>query len=314
MARRIDLDLEFMPLFVDHFLDATMTWPAARVGAYLRLLLFQWKRGAVPGDDLEELSRIVGELDLEVAKLLWDRLQIKFPNGEHGYQNAKLEEVRAGVLRRMKGNQKRTKAATKAAAQTKRSQEDTAVENSDGSVTDPVTDTVTESVTDSLTDDKLRNLETLKSGNTYPPQPARRAGVVSLSDEMRLVIERILLSLTVDECATAERFHRALVRHFEALGWSVENEVRVPNRGDGRAGYVDCIVSAPHRIAFEFDRNMPRDKSIEKLLTLADDGYAPVVLCRAAPAAGWWVERRGVEVWGLGEEPEPQFSSHRRTH
>jgi hypothetical protein len=133
--------------------------------------------------------------------------------------------------------------------------------------------------------------------------------LVALSEENRSVIERILLSLTVDECATAERFHGALVSRFQALGWSVESEVRVSNRGDGRAGYVDCVVSAPERIALEFDRNMPREKSIEKVLTLADDGYAPVVLCRSAPAAGWWTERRGVEVWGLGEEPVPMYST-----
>lgn len=297
MAR---VELEFFPFFVDAFLSATSTWPAQRVGAYVRLLSYQWKHGSVPGDDMDELHRIILE-PIEVSVALWERLAVKFPKGADGYQNAKLEKVRADVLRRTKGQRKRTRAATQAAAAARRSANGSPHDDDDGSVTD--------SVTDSPTDDKSGNLETLKE---IPPQPARRAGLVSLSQTSREAIEGILASLTVAECATADRFHAVIVARFQALGWSVTREVRVPNRGDGRAGYVDVVVSAPDRIALELDRNMPRDKSIEKVLTLADDGYAPVVICRSAPAAGWWTERRGVEVWGLGEEPTPMYST--RSH
>lgn len=168
MPKRVDLELEFMPFFVDDFLDATMTWPAQRVGAYVRLMFYQWKRGSVPGDDVEELSRIVGELDPAVAAALWERLSAKFPKGDNGFRNQKVEDVRQSVLRRMRGNKNRTKAATEAAADAKRIMS----RRSHGRVDASVTDTATSPSTDG-------NLETGNTENkelTPPLTPPLQGG------------------------------------------------------------------------------------------------------------------------------------------
>jgi uncharacterized protein YdaU (DUF1376 family) len=56
---------------------------AADVGAYIRLLCYQWNRGDIPTDDPSKLSRIAG------IKVSADVL-LKFPNGK----NPRMESVR----------------------------------------------------------------------------------------------------------------------------------------------------------------------------------------------------------------------------
>jgi uncharacterized protein YdaU (DUF1376 family) len=166
---RADLELEFFPFFVDRFLSATLSWPALRVGAYMRLMMYQWKHGSVPGDDVDELSRIIGE-PIEVTTTLWEKLAVKFPTGAAGYQNAKLEEVREGVKRRVRGNKNRTKAATKAAADAKRKPSRAPNGDIDASVTDDVTPPSTDG-----------NLETVntKEQKTLPtPTPPLQGGAL----------------------------------------------------------------------------------------------------------------------------------------
>lgn len=140
-----------------------------------------------------------------------------------------------------------------------------------------------------------------------PPLPARRAGTgdtcVGILDEL----EGVLRTLTIGECATASSFQDAFEAKCRALGWRVQREVRVENRGDGRAGYVDLVVHEPFALALELDRQTPRVKSIEKLASLATLGYTPVVVCRNAGAPGWSTTR-GVHVWGKPKANKPTLT------
>jgi len=72
--------------------------------------------------------------------------------------------------------------------------------------------------------------------------------------------------------------HKSVERQLLALGWSVEREFEVPDRGDGKSGRIDLVVTAPHRIAIELDYLEPRVKSLMKLKTF--DGDRAVVLRR----------------------------------
>jgi len=65
--------------YPDDFIGGTCDLSAEEVGAYIRLLCYQWSRGSIP-DDSAKLARIAG------ANVTTDTLQ-KFPSGK----NARLE-------------------------------------------------------------------------------------------------------------------------------------------------------------------------------------------------------------------------------
>jgi uncharacterized protein YdaU (DUF1376 family) len=65
--------------YPDDFIGGTCDLSAEEVGVYIRLLCYQWSRGAIP-EDAAKLARIAG------INVTSDTLQ-KFPNG----QNARLE-------------------------------------------------------------------------------------------------------------------------------------------------------------------------------------------------------------------------------
>jgi uncharacterized protein YdaU (DUF1376 family) len=69
--------------YPDDFIGGTCDLSAQDVGAYIRLLCYQWSRGSIPIDDLTKLARIAG------AKVTQDVLR-KFPLGV----NARLETER----------------------------------------------------------------------------------------------------------------------------------------------------------------------------------------------------------------------------
>ncbi len=80
----------YMPLFGRDFFVATVGWPDAAVGAYIRLLIVQWEQGSVPGP-LEELLAIAPTVVEN-----WGFLESKFPAGSDGRRrNARCEEHRA---------------------------------------------------------------------------------------------------------------------------------------------------------------------------------------------------------------------------
>ena len=78
-----------MPLYVSDFLVATLGWDAGAVGHYIRLLLVQWDRGALPADTSAWDSLTAG-----VSGYL-DVLEEKFPIcGDGLRRNVRLEDER----------------------------------------------------------------------------------------------------------------------------------------------------------------------------------------------------------------------------
>lgn len=69
--------------YADDFIGGTCDLSAEEVGAYIRLLCYQWNKGAVPIAEPSKLSRIAG---CEVSP----DVMAKFPDGK----NVRLEEVR----------------------------------------------------------------------------------------------------------------------------------------------------------------------------------------------------------------------------
>lgn len=77
-------------------------------------------------------------------------------------------------------------------------------------------------------------------------------------------IEGILKSISVPDHAKAAR--NACVDALRWAGWTCQTEVRVPNRGDYRAGFVDIEASkADQIVGIEVDNRNPRTKSAVKL-------------------------------------------------
>ena len=73
------------------FLSDTLLMDNVEIGAYMRLLCYQWQQGACPSDE-EDLAKISG---LPFAEL--QRVLKKFHHTAEGLQNARLEETRAGL-------------------------------------------------------------------------------------------------------------------------------------------------------------------------------------------------------------------------
>lgn len=75
--------------YASDFILGTMLMSAEEVGAYIRLLCWQWEQGELPSD-LEKLSRICGVSQKKLSGVL-----VKFRVTESGgYINNRLEEVR----------------------------------------------------------------------------------------------------------------------------------------------------------------------------------------------------------------------------
>lgn len=77
------------PFYASDFIIGTMLMTAEEVGAYMRMLCFQWEQGAVP-DDESKLSRITGVPFKRLENVL-----SKFQTSECGLRNAKMERVRS---------------------------------------------------------------------------------------------------------------------------------------------------------------------------------------------------------------------------
>lgn len=79
--------------YPDDFLGGTQDFTACEVGGYLRLLIHQSKKGAIPGDNVRRLAQIMG-MSPSAARSAWAVIAEKFKRGEDGqWRNAKLERV-----------------------------------------------------------------------------------------------------------------------------------------------------------------------------------------------------------------------------
>jgi uncharacterized protein YdaU (DUF1376 family) len=75
------------------FLASTAAMSPAEVGAYMRLLCYQWEHGTIPNDERKVARIISGGTK---AATLWRGIKDRFSIlTEDGWQNAKLERVRA---------------------------------------------------------------------------------------------------------------------------------------------------------------------------------------------------------------------------
>jgi uncharacterized protein YdaU (DUF1376 family) len=77
------------PFYPSDFILGTMLLTTEEVGAYIRLLCFQWEQGSIPADE-SKLSRIAGVSPKKLGEVL-----AKFELGADGYRNARLERVRS---------------------------------------------------------------------------------------------------------------------------------------------------------------------------------------------------------------------------
>src|SRR5690606_30036414 len=107
--------------------------------------------------------------------------------------------------------------------------------------------------------------------NTHPlPFPA-----------VREVIERCAQRARKE---SAESFHNDLMVFLREEGWELTAEHQVEDRGDGRQGRVDILVTSPAVVGIELDRLSVREKSVFKLCQV--EGYRVAVLREAAEHAG----------------------------
>lgn len=134
-------------------------------------------------------------------------------------------------------------------------------------VTKTVTKSVTKSVT-ALSPKQGHTKETItkdkRKDPTIPPKGGNRGG--SLREELISILEG---KFDFDK---ADKLHDSVEQKLVELGYICEREFRVSDRGDGKAGRVDLLVSNGEgdSCGIEIDRLNARDKSIVKLKQLSD--------------------------------------------
>src|SRR4051812_16469051 len=84
-------------LYAQDFYFGVVTFNNTTVGAYLKLLIYQWDRGFVP-DDIAQIARIIAE-PLRVTRQVWADVKCKFERDAHGHwKNRRMERERAKLL------------------------------------------------------------------------------------------------------------------------------------------------------------------------------------------------------------------------
>ena len=101
--------LQWMKLNVPDFLAETMGWDDALVGAYIRLILYQWVHGSVPPPDKLHLIS-------PTAAARWDELAHKFPRDENKAEWVEHQRSEAIEIYEARSRGGRTRAAQVAAA------------------------------------------------------------------------------------------------------------------------------------------------------------------------------------------------------
>lgn len=78
-----------LPLYYNDITTSTQDWTDEEFGAYMRLLIHQWRQGGLP-KDYQRLTRIATSLSTN-----WTMLQSKFPEVDGFLKNPVMEEIRA---------------------------------------------------------------------------------------------------------------------------------------------------------------------------------------------------------------------------
>lgn len=82
-------------------------------------------------------------------------------------------------------------------------------------------------------------------------------------------------------CDSAVAFSNRVQAALSSIGFDLETEWRVPDRGDGRFGKIDVVATRGDEvIAIELDRKSARKKSVYKLLNGIPHATVRVVFCR----------------------------------
>lgn len=269
-------ELPYCPFFIGDFLVAVTGWPTDRVGAYALALFYQFEKGGIPDDDGERM-RIFHAPSRAVARRLWAEIKEKFYLRDGKYWNPKMEAVRAEAVRQWQDKQTRARNGAKArwgkgANATGNAQASAQAEH----------------------EHSLSNANQNHNQKT-PPEGSRREPAV-MDSATQSTLTEVVRDIPEGDRFNAKAFHDAVESRLRYLGWTVEREYRIDDRGDGRAGYVDLVVHQPVPLAIELDRGSARQKSLDKLNTVARNGFAGVVLCRDA-ANGRWVMHGAVSVW-----------------
>jgi hypothetical protein len=94
-------------------------------------------------------------------------------------------------------------------------------------------------------------------------------------------LRAILDGIPAKALETAPTFHDAVYTQLLHAGAEVRREYPVPDRGDGRAGVLDLLVTTPWVIGLELDAVNPRTKSVRKLQFV--DGLRVILLRGRGP-------------------------------
>jgi uncharacterized protein YdaU (DUF1376 family) len=109
------MNAPFFKFYQKDFIASTVAMSAEEVGAFIRLLCYQWEHGEIP-DDVEKLARIGGCSGNAVESVL-NKFCIRSVSG---LKNARMEEVRASMIEI--GEKKRANIAKRWAGVSKNSQ------------------------------------------------------------------------------------------------------------------------------------------------------------------------------------------------
>lgn len=77
-----------LPLYYNDLTASTLDWTDEEFGAYVRLLIHQWRQGGIP-KDYQRLTRIATSLDKN-----WSMLQTKFEEVDGILKNKVMEDIR----------------------------------------------------------------------------------------------------------------------------------------------------------------------------------------------------------------------------
>lgn len=120
--------------------------------------------------------------------------------------------------------------------------------------------------------------------NTHLNPPAGRTPIE--------IIQAVVDWMPATACSNAKIFHDSFEEGLRQQGAKVEREHKCPDRGDGRPGRIDILVTHPVRFALELDNINPRIKSAEKL--------------RSLDCVGWVITRSPLEIHTLDSISRPQ--------
>jgi hypothetical protein len=96
----------------------------------------------------------------------------------------------------------------------------------------------------------------------------------------QLPLDVLEMLLSLPSLTQHGEFQRLVASGLTRLGFRVQTELPVPNRGDGRTGRIDLLARrGPCIVALELDRKSPRRKSLYKLRHLGYGSRAVVLRC-----------------------------------